>query len=1281
MVCAGAVAAGFTAIIRAQLGSSTEDAFRKAEADVRRQLDNSASVLSEIAGQVALSRELVRMASTDATAAPALFDRLERALPPSSRATTGVTLYDSGRTPLAWAGRVFEFPVTHADDPTGVFVQVDPFGPRLVRVDALPDRERSAGVRPAIIVAEQRIGDARIVAGEPETFVLQTSVAPVTVRPRDQRVGESSTSTYTFVVRNTAGQSLLTAAVSQNDVEGTRHEWDQLRRQGVGGTLALMLLVAAAAVLEARRSGRSTRAIVLTSGLLAVLLAAARLVTWFATRRTDTADWLDPPFQLVCTGLFVLGLAWIGLDLLDRWRLSRRPLLHRREQALTLSTAAFLLAGGLTAVSVTFYADLIREIAARAVFDVRHYSLHPADIGRIGTAMGLVLLHAGAVWATASLTRLATVVCRRPRSWSLTAFAVASWMAGAVAGLAVAGRWLSTVALGWNLAVTATVGLAAIALGRPRATLRRASQATRLGAMYLALLLPAVGMHPLLDVFAEEGKEELIAREYGPAAASQRDHLKLSLAQTVGQIDARPLLGPVAEARADAAPDAQAAFDIWRATALSTERLTSAIELYDASGRLASRFAFRLPEAVPSEHQPSACTWDFLDEVSPFGSSERHVLRASRAICQRGRTMGTIVVRVMLDYRTLPFINTESPYLASLGPAGLQLSESAPGRDVEFVSYGWSRAPLVASGTSVWPLGDETFDRLVRTRQAFWETVVRQDARYRVYFLSDRGGIYALGYPVTSAFGHAINLAELIVLVFVTYLLLLAGGTIVRAIASGGLSGRALLREVRSSFYRKLVAAFVAGAAVPVFVLALATSTYFATESRAGVEAEALKTVTVAQRLVEDYAQIQGGTASTLDYLDDQTMVLVGRALDQPVNLYDRQRLRATSERDLYASALLSPRTSAAVFRAIALERMPAFVGEEVVNGTPYLVAAAPVRAGAREGIVTVPQTLRQRETEAQIDELNRRIVLAAVLFVLLGAALGYWMAERIADPVSRLTRATRRIARGDLDARIAATSSDELRRLVDDFNQMAADLKRQRTELERTQRLDAWADMARQVAHDIKNPLTPIQLAAEHARRVNQDRGAPLSPVLDECVGTILGQVRLLRQISAEFSSFASSPTPRPEPTDLARLVDEVVQPYRTTLDGHVAIGTTHETTVPLLALDRTLFARALTNIIENALHAMPGGGRLTISSRLQAAEPPADGQVAVVDVTDTGIGMDPEALAHIFEPYFSTKAAGTGLGLTIAKRNVELNGGAIAVRSTRGAGTTVTLTLPIPR
>jgi two-component system nitrogen regulation sensor histidine kinase NtrY len=236
----------------------------------------------------------------------------------------------------------------------------------------------------------------------------------------------------------------------------------------------------------------------------------------------------------------------------------------------------------------------------------------------------------------------------------------------------------------------------------------------------------------------------------------------------------------------------------------------------------------------------------------------------------------------------------------------------------------------------------------------------------------------------------------------------------------------------------------------------------------------------------------------------------------------------------------------------------------------------------------------------------------------------------------------------------------------------MAAELKAQRAQLERTHRLEAWAEMARQVAHEIKNPLTPIQLSAEHLRRVHLDRGEPLGPVLDDCITSILGQVRLLRQISAEFSSFASSPTARPAPTDVPEVVAEVVDPYRTGLAGRIEVVNRAAGPLPRVLVDRTLVARALANVIENALHAMPGTGRIEIDASL-------DGSHVVLAVRDTGVGMDPDALARVFEPYFSTKATGTGLGLPIAKRNIELSGGSIEVESARGAGTRVRIRLPI--
>ena len=148
-------------------------------------------------------------------------------------------------------------------------------------------------------------------------------------------------------------------------------------------------------------------------------------------------------------------------------------------------------------------------------------------------------------------------------------------------------------------------------------------------------------------------------------------------------------------------------------------------------------------------------------------------------------------------------------------------------------------------------------------------------------------------------------------------------------------------------------------------------------------------------------------------------MVSVSRIIDQDVNVFVNSNLIATSQRDLFASGLLPIRTPAEVARAITLERQASYVGDERLGLLQYTVAAVPVRDGEAGAILTVPLTLRQQEIEDEIDALDRRVTLAAMLFIALGAAIGYFTAERIADPVNRLTRASRRIARGDLDARI----------------------------------------------------------------------------------------------------------------------------------------------------------------------------------------------------------------------------------------------------------------------
>ena len=1291
IACVGLIVAALVAVTgwvmgRQRFGPSDPQAVARIEAELREQFAATADALRRIATALAAERETLTAAQRTQADRVRLFDTIDAALATRAPGRAGLTVYDPGDNPIAWTGRTSDLPKVRLDGPSTSLIARDALGPRLMHIEAVIDRSRSVPARIATIVVEEQLDTVRSMPGTADTFVISTTLVPVLLR---LRVGDvAPQGPYTFAIPSTGGGPLVDAEIAPADLLDARMRWaDQVR----GTTLAvagLTLLFCVGALLDLRRDARDAWTFSRRTIAVFVAIGLTRAVVAFASAALLSGSPLASSIDLLATALAVLAAAWVVLDTIERWRMTgpRPHLLAGAGESAAWIALAYAAAGLVTTAIIWAYERLLRGIVSQSNFDLLQFSLHPLDPARIAFAFGIVLLHATVIWSAVAVSRLPSL-WRTRRTSSRRGDAVAAWLTGALVGVIlvrIGDALLPTLPILWALA---GAGAGTVAMAHVRRRTRRASQAVRWWALFVALVAPSLAMYPSLLAFMTEAEERLIATVYGPQTIGQRDEMQNVLYAALDQIEDLPsLVDLITEPGEATAPSPARAFRVWSQTDLNVNRLTSAVELYATDGRLISRFAFNLPEYAESPYRDARCgNWDLVDELSPFGSSQRHVLRASRAICDRESVKGTIVVSVTVDYRTLPFIESQSPYLESLQPERQLPPEGVFGHDVEFVAYGWSRSPLAYSGTSVWQLSDAAFQRMVESRDPFWGTVERDGVAFRVYFMSDQGGIYALGYPVLTWRRHIVNLAELVFLAGVLYMLLLGGATIVAAVTSRApASGRALLREIRASFYRKLFLAFALAAVVPVLILALATRAYFATQFEAEVKESAAKTATVAQRLVEDYATLQQRAT-----IDDQIMVLIRRAIDQDVNLFERTELRATSALEVFASGLLPTRTPGDVYRNIVLDRRPTFVGEQRVGDFLYLLAAAPVRAEGRDGIVTVPVTSRRQDADRQIDDLDHQVLSAAVLFSLLGAALGYWMAERIADPINRLTRATRRIARGNLDAHVAAGTSDELGRLIRDFNRMAEDLKRQRSELERTQRLEAWADMARQVAHDIKNPLTPIQLSAEHAQRVNIDRGRPLSPVLDGCVAAILSQVRLLRQIAAEFSSFASTATPHPAPTDVGELVEEVVGPYRLGLTGRIEIDLTVAGQLPAVNVDRTLLARAFTNVIENALHAMPGTGRLAITvAPAKSFLPPADparqgsGDVArdavAIEITDTGLGMDREALQRIFEPYFSTRATGTGLGLTIAKRNVELNGGTIDVRSERGVGTTVTITLP---
>src|SRR4029078_8353254 len=246
-----------------------------------------------------------------------------------------------------------------------------------------------------------------------------------------------------------------------------------------------------------------------------------------------------------------------------------------------------------------------------------------------------------------------------------------------------------------------------------------------------------------------------------------------------------------------------------------------------------------------------------------------------------------------------------------------------------------SRTPLYSSGGTAWPLPDDVFDKLVSSRQSIWTELLRGDDRFDVFLLNNRFGVYALGFPVVSALDHLVHLAELAVLSALACLILRLLHTAFARASGRQMTPRALLREIRASFYRKLFIAFVATVFVPVVALSIVTRVYVADRMRANIEDEAVRTAAAAGRVVEEVQRLletAPRVPATSVGIDDNLMVYASRLIDQDVNFFSDGRLIATSERNLFASGFLPVRTPAEVQHALQLERESATVVRERVR-------------------------------------------------------------------------------------------------------------------------------------------------------------------------------------------------------------------------------------------------------------------------------------------------------------------------------------------------------------
>ncbi len=281
-----------------------------------------------------------------------------------------------------------------------------------------------------------------------------------------------------------------------------------------------------------------------------------------------------------------------------------------------------------------------------------------------------------------------------------------------------------------------------------------------------------------------------------------------------------------------------------------------------------------------------------------------------------------------------------------------------------------------------------------------------------------------------------------------------------------------------------------------------------------------------------------------------------------------------------------------------------------------------------------------------------------AIIMIILFSTL---LANQISSPIEKLTKATKSVGRGDMDIQLQSFGRGEIKELIDGFNRMVRELKRNQVELAEVERESAWKEMAKQVAHEIKNPLTPMKLAVQHLISAYKDKSDKFDEIFNKVTSTVITQIDNLTNIASEFSSFAKMPTIKLLDIELVGILKETVDLFIEE-DCKVSIITDLEKVI--VKSDREQFQRMMINLIRNSIQAEAEHVWISLTRMNDAVE---------IQVKDDGKGIPEEIKTKIFDENYTTKKEGMGLGLALAKRFLDITNGTIFISETSPKGTEI--------
>jgi signal transduction histidine kinase len=404
-----------------------------------------------------------------------------------------------------------------------------------------------------------------------------------------------------------------------------------------------------------------------------------------------------------------------------------------------------------------------------------------------------------------------------------------------------------------------------------------------------------------------------------------------------------------------------------------------------------------------------------------------------------------------------------------------------------------------------------------------------------------------------------------------------------------------------------------------------------------------------------------------------ETLQRIGALTQADINLYNKEgRLLYSTQPAIFdnglLSALINPQAYAEI---IERNRNKKMVTEEVGNfkyNTVYISVRSP-STGDVNGVVGIPFFEAQRNSERQIITVLNTI-LNIFTFIFIGfLGLAYVSSRILTEPLRMITQKLGRITLSKQNEPISYPADDEIGLLVNAYNKMLVQLEASKDALARSEKESAWREMAQQVAHEIKNPLTPMKLTMQHIQRVLGEE----NPRINKSIGILLNQVDILSDIATSFSAFAKMPIPQNEEFEVTEVLRQTVLLYTSDANAEVKLDL-GEVGKCYVNGDKALTGRILTNLIINGIQAVPNDRTPLVVASLQRT-----GDKVRIEIADNGTGIAESIRHKVFLPNFSTKYTGSGIGLALAKRGIEHAGGRIWFETEDGLGTSFFIELPL--